>query len=298
MVAQLRVDVPSVMRELDVALGILAEAKIVSRYRKIFKGKGLEFEDFREYTTSDDASKIDWKASMRANKLLMREFREERDLDVYFLVDVSAGMFFGSTKKLKHEYAAELVTALMHFVLQSGDKIGLVLFNEKVVKFIEPGKGTNHFYITLKGLLNPEFYGGGHDIQTVLEFLLKIIKKESLAFMVSDFLGLREGWESSMKLSSGKIDGIALMVRDPVEKRLPEGVGQVVITDPLSHRQLLINCNDEKERLEYETFMKKGEEEFKDAIKKCHWDIIEVDTSESFVRPIIEFLRRREMIFR
>ena len=297
-VTQLRVDIPSVIRELDVALKVLAEAKIVSRYRRIFKGKGLEFEDFREYTTSDDANEIDWKASARANKTLIREFREERDMDVYFLVDVSSSMLYGSTPKLKYEYAAELTTAFMHFVLQSGDKTGLVLFTDKVVKYIEPAKGMKHFYMTLQNLLNPEFYGGNCNLKNSLEFLMNIVERKSLAFLITDFIGLGKGWEKTVKLSSGKLDGVAINVVDPVEMQLPDGAGQVVISDPFSEKEMIADCNDDKLRDKYQEMMKFRQENLEKTMGKSLWEYLTVDTSKSFVRPVVEFLRRREILSR
>ena len=227
MVLQLRVDVNSVIRELDAALSILTDARLMSRYRKVFKGKGLEFEDFRKYTPQDDAFAIDWKASVRANKLLIREFREERDIDVFFVVDVSSSMLFGSTEKLKHEYAAELVAALSHFVLQSGDRIGLVLFSDKIVKFVEPKKSINHYYVMLKNLLTPEFYGGGYNLGSAMDFIMSVVKDKSMAFVVSDFIGLEKNWKRSVRDASGTLDGVAIMIRDPRDRRLHPDSGQV-----------------------------------------------------------------------
>lgn len=297
MVAELRVDVASVTKELDVALGVLTEARIVSRYRRVFKGKGLDFEDFREYTTNDDASEIDWKATKRANKLLIRQYREERDMNVFFVVDVSSSMLFGSTEKLKHEYAAGLVAALSHFVLQSGDKIGLVLFNDRVVRYIETGKSMNHYYLMLRNLLTPGFYGGNYNLGNVLRFLTNIVRERSLAFLVSDFIGMKRNWEEAVKEASAKFDGVAIMVRDPRDRKLPPQVGQVVISDPYSDRESLIDCGDNA-RVQYENYVTKEEKRIKDTFKTAMWDLWDVSTKESFVLPILKFLKRREILFK
>jgi len=298
MVAELRVNVASVAKEMDMAMRLLTEARVMSRYRKVFKGKGLEFEDFRDYTTDDDASEIDWRASKRANKLIIRRFKEERDMSVYFLVDVSSSMLFGSTDKLKHEYAAELVAAFSHFIIQSGDRAGLVMFTDKVVKYLGPGKSENHFYIMLRQLLTPEFYGGQYNLSNALNFVMNTTAERSLAFIVSDFIGLEKGWDSAIKQASGKFDGVAVMVRDPRDQRLPPDVGQVVIADPFSDREMLIDCNDKEGRMEYESYSKKEEEKIKDTLKNARWDMLEVTTDKSFVIPLIEFLKRREIAFR
>jgi uncharacterized protein (DUF58 family) len=297
MVSELRIDVASVMRELEVALKVLTEAKIMSRYRKIVKGKGLEFEDFRDYSQDDDASRIDWKTSKRANKLVVKRYKEERDMNVFFAVDVSASMLFGSTKKLKYEYAAELVAALAHFVLQSGDKVGLVMYSDRVVKYVEPGKGTDHFYIMLKHLLTPQYYGGGYVFGSAIKFLMSTAGERSMLFLVSDFIGLEKGWQKDVKMCSGKFDAIALMVRDPRDRSLPEGAGQVVIEDPFSEREMLVDSSD-RERMEYERYVKVEEEKIEKTLKEGGWDIVKVSTSEEFVLPIIKFLKRRELLLR
>ena len=297
MVAQLRIDVASVVKELEVALKVLTEARVMSRYRKIVKGKGLEFEDFRDYTSGDDASAIDWKASKRAGKLIIRRYKEERDMSVFFVVDASSSMLFGSTKKLKYEYAAELIAALAHFVLQSGDRVGLVMFTDTVTKYVEPGKGTDHFYIMLKHLLTPRFYGGGYRLGSALEFLMKTVGEKSMVFLVSDFIGLENGWEGMMKISSGKFDGVAIIVRDPRDRTLPKETGQVVIADPYTEKELLV-ATSERERNEYERLVRAEEERLKKIIRESNWDLLEVTTDENFVLPVIKFLKRRELLLR
>lgn len=297
MVAELRINVNSVIRELDVALGVLTEAHIVSRYRRIFKGKGLDFEDFREYVSSDDASEIDWKASKRANKLLIRQFKEERDMNVFFVVDVSTSMLFGSTDKLKHEYAAELVAALSHFVLRSGDKIGLILFTDKVVRFLQTGKSQNHYYVMLKELLTPSFYGGNFNISCALNYLKNTTGEKSLVFLISDFIGMERNWERTVKDVSGKFDGVAIIVRDPRDQRLPPESGQVVVSDPYSQKEMLIDCGD-KARVGFENYVAEEERKLRAVFKNSRWDFVEVSTKEPFILPVIKFLKRRELLFR
>ncbi len=297
MVAELRINVNSVLRELDVALSVLTEAHIVSRYRRIFKGKGLDFEDFREYVVSDDASEIDWKASKRANKLLIRQFKEERDMNVFFVVDVSTSMLFGSTDKLKHEYAAELVAALSHFVLRSGDKIGLIMFTDKVVRFLQTGKSQNHYYVMLKDLLTPSFYGGNFNISTALNFLKNTTGEKSLVFLISDFIGMEKHWERTVKDASGKFDGVAISVRDPRDQKLPPESGQVVVADPYSDKELLIDCGD-KASVEFENYVAEQERNLRTVFRNARWDFLEVSTKEAFILPVLKFLKRRELLFR
>ena len=297
MVAELRVDVNSVVNELNMALSVLTEAKVMSRYRRLFKGRGLDFEDFRNYTTNDDASEIDWKASKRANQLVIRQYKEERDMKVFFLVDVSNSMLFGSTKKLKHEYAAELVAALAHFVLESGDKIGMIMFTDKVVKFVDCAKGRTHYYALLKRLLTPGMYGGGYNITNALKFLSNTVREKCLVFIVSDFIGMERGWDTALKNVSGKFDGVAIKIRDPRDQVLPPEAGQVVVSDPYSDRELLVDCGDDARNI-YESYVQRMDDEIKTILRESVWDLLEVTTDEDFVLPIIRFLKRREILSR
>ena len=237
------------------------------------------------------------KASKRANELLIRRYKEERDINVFFLVDVSTSMLFGSTSKLKHEFAAELVAALAHFVQRSGDKIGMVMFTDKVVKYVHPGKTRNHYYALLKRLLTPGYYGGGYSVSSALEFINNIVSEKSILFLVSDFIGLEHGWDTAVKDASGKFDGMAIMVRDPRDQKLPPAAGQVVVADPYSAEELLIDCGDSA-RITYENFVEDEENEIKNSFKESMWDLLEVSTKESFVMPVIKFLKRREILFR
>lgn len=297
MVEQLRINVASVVRELKAALKLLTEAKIMSRYRRVFKGKGLEFEDFREYTPQDDSSEIDWKASKRANQLIIRRYKEERDMNVFIMVDVSSTMLFGSTKKLKHEYAVELAAALTNLVLQSGDNAGLVMFSDDVVKFIKPSKGTKHFYIILKALLTAKYYGGEYNISNALNFIMNTTSERGMAFLISDFIGLEEDWDRSVKLASGKFDCIGIMLRDPRDEKIPSGIGQIVISDPFSDKKMLIDSSD-KGRIEYERHVRINEEMIRSSMKAGNWDLIDISTAEDFILPIVNFLRRRELLLR
>jgi uncharacterized protein (DUF58 family) len=298
MVLQLRVDVPSVIGELDVALAVLTEAKVTSRYRKVFKGKGLDFEDYRKYSpTDDDASRIDWKASVRANKLLIREFREERDIDVFFVVDVSSSMLFGSTEKLKYEYAAELAAALSHFVLESGDRAALLMFSDRVVNFVEPRKGGKHFYVMLSHLLNPKFYGGKYKLTPVMDFIMRTVKDKSMMFLISDFIGLESDWERAVRMATGKVDGVAIMVRDPRDLKLHPDSGQVVIADPYSGKEMLVDCGDDM-RIDYENLVRREKERMEDFFQSIDWGFFETTTDKSFVMPLLKYLKRREILLR
>ena len=291
---RMNLNVLSLVKKLEIALKILVETGISSRYRSIFKGKGLEFEDYRTYGPGDDAKMIDWKASARANQTLIKQFKEERNLDVYFLFDVSNSMVFGSTEKLKNEYAAELVAALGHFILKIGDNVGLLMFNDRVVHVLPSGGGTAQFYLLLRSLVNPEVYGGSYNLSQGIDFVSKLVRKKSLLFIVSDFIGVEDGWYDSVKLATAKFDIIGIMIRDPRDRQLPKGVGHVVISDPYTNKTMLIYPDEVGS--DYERYAKVDEKQVRKGFLNNNADFIEITTEQPFVKPLINFFKRREIL--
>lgn len=295
MVKELQVNVKPLLKKMDLILQKLSEARIISKYRRIFKGKGLEFLEFKEYTQDEDASRIDWKATLKSNKPLMKVFKEERDLDVYILLDVSNSMIFGSTEKLKSEYAAEVVAALAHVILTTGDKAGLIMFSDSIKKVIVPMNTTYQFYTILKASINGNLYGGGFDMNLAIKYIMNLAKRESLVIIVSDFFGLKENWDESLKIAGAKFDVIGIMVRDPRDEELPKYIGKVLIKDPFSSRELLIDPDLEAE--EYKKYTLEKKEEIKKSFLRNDADFIEVKTNEDLVRKLLELLERRERRF-
>ncbi|MEM5871336.1 MAG: DUF58 domain-containing protein [Candidatus Aenigmatarchaeota archaeon] len=297
-VKKLRIDVVSLVKTLEIVLKLLVNTQITSRYRSVYKGKGLEFEDYRVYMPDDDASRIDWKASIKANELLIKLFKEERNLNVYIILDTSSHMIFGSTEKLKLEYAAELAASLAYFILEANDKVGLIMANDKIVKMIPPASGKKQFYIILNALTNPEFYGGGKNLSKAIDFIMKISKEKGLIIIISDFIDFKEEWEKSLKLAKHKFDIICAMIRDPRDEYMPEeDVGQFVLQDPLSNNTILI---DPKKIIEsYKNYVSVEESKIKEILTKNNIDFVKFSTAESFMKNLIElFIRRRKLAWR
>lgn len=297
-VKKLRIDVVSLVKTLEIVLKLLVNTQITSRYRSVYKGKGLEFEDYRVYMPDDDASRIDWKASIKANELLIKLFKEERNLNVYIILDTSSHMIFGSTEKLKLEYAAELAASLAYFILEANDKVGLIMANDKIVKMVPPASGKKQFYIILNALTNPEFYGGGKNLSKAIDFVMKISKEKGLIIIISDFIDFKEEWEKSLKLAKHKFDIICAMIRDPRDEYMPEeDVGQFVLQDPLSNNTILI---DPKKIIEsYKNYVSVEESKIKEILTKNNIDFVKFSTAESFMKNLIElFIRRRKLAWR
>lgn len=294
---KISVDVPAAMQKLKVIITMLTTKKFLETYVSVFRGKGLEFDSYRNYTMSDDASLIDWKASARAKKLLVRKYVEERKLEVFFLIDVSNSMIFGSTEKLKNEYTAELVVALANAVLTAGDKVGYAFFSSGITLKMPPQTGKKQFYTLVKELVNPDTYGGGFDLYNALQFPLTFLKPGGIIFVVSDFIGIRDDtWIKPLKWLSTKHDVVCMMIRDPRDKVLPKDVGQVLVSDPYSHREVMVDSKLVREA--YQAYAERQEKELERIAKESNVDLVPIYTNESFVKPVIELFMARKRRWR
>jgi uncharacterized protein (DUF58 family) len=263
-------------------------------YKTIFRGKGLEFDTYKVFEQSDDASTIDWKATLRSNEILVKKYIEERDLNIYFIVDVGNSMLFGSGKKLKSEYAAEVVAALSHLIIGSGDRVGLVMFNDKISKVLHPANGKNQFLIFTKFLSDTNLYGGGSNLNNAIEFTLKNIKTTHNVFViVSDFLSIGKNIERNIFLLGSRFETMAIMLHDPFDENLPNTSIQFSIQDPNSSEQMILDPAIARER--YRNAVIHHKNFIKEILKKSHIDFLELTSDKSFVIPLVTFLKNRAL---
>lgn len=261
-------------------------------YKTMFRGKGLDFDGYRTFTQEDDAIYIDWRASKRANRLLTKQYVEEKDLKILFVVDVGDNMVFGSTNKLKCECAAEFSLALTHLILSSGDKVGFILFGEELVQKVEPSKGLRQLSLFEDFLIDGKNYGGGSNLKAALDFLINYVDQSVKAvFIVSDFLNVDEKLTEDLKLVGDKFESVAVMIKDPLDKTIPSTAAEVVLEDPNTGEQLLINPRIAKSR--YEFYAAKQENLFRDLLKGAGIDLLSLNTNEPFVPSLGEFLKER-----
>jgi len=289
---KLVVNFPRAITEFENAMQKLPVKKIL--YRNIFRGKGLEFDSYRDFLPDDDASLIDWKASLRSNKIMARKYIEERDLNVYFLVDVSSSMLFGSNDKLKAEYAAEFVASLGHLVLSSGDNVGLVMFSDKIVKFLRPARTKNQFALFTKFLADSDLYGGGFDISGAVNYVLKSIKSPYTIFiLVSDFIHTGKETADSLKLMGSRFESVGVMIRDRLDEDLPDSNYQFAVQDPYSGKQMILNPDFARER--YRESVLKQKATIRSIMTSSRMDLLELNTDKSFIIALSSFLRSRAM---
>ena len=289
-----KVDLVPALRRLEILSKGLTSSKLIGAYKSVFKGKGLEFREYRDYTIGDDASLIDWKASARTNEILIKQYEEERDVDVFFLIDCSTKMLFGSTHKLKAEYIIELTASLSHAILEAGDNVGLALYSDDVKEDVLPSRGKAQFYTLSRILLNPEYYEGNEfDLKKATKFIFNYLKKSAVVIIISDFLNWKDDWESSLELLTTKFDVICIMTRDPRDRILPEDVGQVVVQDPKTGKTLLVEPDLIKQS--YEHYVKEQEIKIKKILFKTNIDFVDISTDKSFVKPIINLFLKRAL---
>lgn len=294
--AKLKIKTGFSLKRLDLVVKGLSTGQFLGNYKSAFKGTGLEFEDYRVYSPgTDDASRIDWKASKRVGQIVVKEFVEERNLDILFLVDVSTQMLTGSTEKLKAEYIAEFVSTLSRSVLAAGDSVGYLLFSNKISKEVKAEQGMRQFYSITRDLSEISNYGGYGDTDVALDYAYKFAKEGSLVVVVSDFIyGM--GSDKLLRLCSKKFDLIMVMIRDPRDLILPQGMGEVILEDPYSGSTLLVD--PKKIGKEYKQEVLRDINKLKNSMEKYGGDFLFLETDKPFVKEVVRFFKRREAKWR
>ena len=286
---KLNLDIAGAVSELETLVKRVLPKNVMYR---LSLSKGLEFEGYRDYDQTDDAAFIDWKASVRGKKLLVRKYIEERDLKFIFIVDTSEDMIFGSTEKLKCEYAAELSAAVAHLILINGDRVGFVLHNDKIVSRRFPELGNRQFDIFVYELSNVLNYGGVSDLNRVLNGLIETIDKStSMIFLVSDFVRVDESYAKNLEALSNLFESVAIIVRDPLDKTLPDINKEVVIENPETKEKLLINPKVAKAVYERNAFQQLNLT--KKIFRDCNIDFLELSTDKPFSAEFATFLKER-----
>ncbi|MDY6862205.1 MAG: DUF58 domain-containing protein [Thermodesulfobacteriota bacterium] len=264
---------------------------LAGEYESTFKGRGMEFEEVREYQPGDDIRLIDWNVTARMGHPFVKVYHEERELTVMLLVDVSSSGKFGSFKKLKNEVSAEIAAILAFSAVHNNDKVGLIIFSDTVEKFIPPKKGNNHVWLVIKEVLSHEAMHKGTDINQALEFLYRVISRRAVCFFISDFL--TTGFEKTFKIVSKKHDLIPISIIDPREMDIP-AVGIIEFEDAEKGEVVYINTNDKNVRMGIKRAWNKKIKEREDLFKLSGVDHITIHTERPYVEPIFRFFKRRE----
>lgn len=291
---RLKLNLKPLVKKFEIYSKMNTLSELTGNYLSVFRGRGYDFDTFRDYNETDDSSRIDWKASLRANKLLVKELIEERNMNVFFLFDVSDSMLFASTSKLKCEYGAELVAALAFMVLGANDSVGMAMFSDKINHLIPLNMGNHHYYRIIKELSNPANYGGKFNFAKALKSIENYLPRSCTIIVVSDCIGMGESWKRRLKIASKKFYfSLLIMVRDPVDNFLPTNVNQVSIKDPFSKDKLIVDPNI----LSYEYGLKSKyiKKKVKKYFLKRGCDTIELLTNQHYEKKIIKyFVEKRQ----
>ncbi len=279
-------------RNINEFRSILRDFKL-KRKKAIFRGKGLEFDGYRDFTFDDNAEDIDWKSSLRAQKLLVRQYKEERDLKIMFMIDVGSNMVFGSTKKIKCEFAAELAIALADLIFTSEDRVGFFLFSDKIHHFTDCKRGSKHFQFFVDTLSDGSNYGGETNLNQALDFAIDYLDNSIFSvIIISDFLNLNEETEKKLTLLSYRFETFALQVRDPLDMTLPEINGEIVLQNLSSDSEQVI-INPSLVKRAYEGKVAEQEKIFKQVFDRSGIDYLSLTTDKSFAPPLATFLKER-----
>lgn len=287
---KLNLDIPRNIVEFETLIDKILPKKIF--YRLLLRGKGLEFDGYRNFGQDEDADNIDWKASIRANTLLAKQYIEERDIKIMFIIDIGENMIFGSTEKLKCEYCAEMAASLGKIMVNSGDKIGFIFFNNKVTKTKMPEAGEKQFNIFVYEISNAENYGGYPDINEVLESVMQRLNPSiSLVILISDFIKVNEESRKKFNELAHVYETMAIMIKDPLDKTLPEINKEIVIENPNTGERMIVNPKIAKKS--YERNAAEQTALVKDIFQDSNIDFLELETDKPFQMELALFLKRR-----
>lgn len=281
------------IRRIEIRTSHLVTDLLAGRYHSAFKGRGMEFEEVRPYLVGDDVRTIDWNVSARTGEPHIKKFREERELTVILAVDVSRSQGFGTKGQLKRELVAELAATLAFAAIRNSDKVGLLLFTDRVERFVPPRKGVRHVLRIIRELLAIEPRGTGTDLAAALDELNRVTKRRSVVFAISDFQDEDENWMRALKRSSLRHDVIPVVVSDECEHRFPK-VGIIELEDAETGRRVIVDTARRGTRRRYEGFARERSDGRTRAFRRMRLEPIEVNTGEPFVEPLTAYFRKRE----
>ncbi len=288
---QLPSDLLKKVRAIQIKTSHLVNDLMVGEYVSAFKGRGMEFSEVREYQPGDDVRLIDWNVTARMQHPFIKEFKEERELTQMLLVDVSSSGEFGSTDKSKNEIAAEIASILAFSAIRNNDKVGLIVFSDKIEHTIPPKKGKAHIWNIIRTILNFSPVGRKTRIELPLEYLLHSQKRKSVAFLISDFQA--EGYSKTLKMARQKHDIVAISIIDPRERILPD-VGLIALQDAESGETLIVDSHDADMVKKLESHILAEHNERKRFFNSIGIDIINIHTDKPLIEPIVRYFKLRE----
>ena len=280
------------VKKIEITAKRLAADVFAGEYQSLFKGRGMEFEDVRPYFPGDDTRRIDWNVTARMATPYVRRYQEERELTVMLMVDASASSDFGTRGRFKRELAAELAAVLSIAATSNNDRVGLLMFTDRVERIVPPRKGRRHVLRIVRDLLAFEPSGTGTDIESALDAANLILKRRSIVFLISDFIAPPDSYRRSLSAAARRHDLVAFDLRDPAEREIPR-MGIVALEDAETGELVWVDTDDERWRREFERESAAREGEKLGALNSVGVDRIELETGREYVAALNDFFRRR-----
>ncbi|MEY2585730.1 MAG: hypothetical protein QOD80_1756 [Verrucomicrobiota bacterium] len=279
------------IRALEIKTKGLVQTMFAGDYHSVFKGRGMNFEDVREYQPGDEIRAIDWNVTARLGTAFVKKFTEERELTVVLVVDVSASGNFGSVEQSKRELAAEVACVLAFSAIRNNDKVGLLLFSDRVELFIPPKKGRSHTLRIIREILFFEPVGRGTAPALALDYLNNVVTRRAVVFFISDFQA--GDFSRELSVSGRRHDFIALHIQDEREENLPN-VGIITLEDAETGEQIEINTGDRTTRARFSALAETQRAELNRTLRRNHIDAISLRTGENYLPALRSFFKQRE----
>ena len=279
------------VRRIEIKTRALTNNIFAGEYHSAFKGRGMSFAEVREYQAGDDIRDIDWNVTARMNRPYIKVFEEERELTLMLLIDLSASQRFGTRLRTQRDLATEIAATLAFSAMQNNDKIGVIFFTDRIEKFIPPQKGRKHILYIIRELLNFEPQGRRTNVAVPLEYLVKIITKRSIAFVLSDFLTTQD-FSKPLLVAARKHDVVALQLYDHNMAALPN-VGLLKITDAETGHEQYIDTSSVEVRRHQQQWWAKQSKQLSEFFRKSNVDFTSVATDMDYVRPLMQLFAQR-----
>jgi uncharacterized protein (DUF58 family) len=295
------------VRRIEMRTRGLVDTLFGGEYHSVFRGQGIEFSDVRAYQIGDDVRNIDWNVTARTGEPYIKKHVEERELTVLLAVDLSGSGHFGTRTRFKAELAAEIAAVLALSAVRNNDRVGLILFTDRVEHVVPPRKGRRHSLRLIRDVLAYRAAGRGTDIGGALDYAARLLRHRCIIFLLSDFLpplsapanGADDApsWEKQLRLVSRRHDVVAITVADPVDERLPS-IGMLVVRDPETGDELAIDTSRAAVRDAFAAHVATERAALRRMFRRLGVDEVDTRTDASYVRPLLAFFRRRERMLR
>ncbi|MEZ4979904.1 MAG: DUF58 domain-containing protein [Chitinophagales bacterium] len=278
------------VRKIEIKTKGLSNQVFAGSYHSAFKGRGMSFSEVRNYNYGDDVRNIDWNVTARFDAPFVKVFEEEREVTVMLLVDVSKSSLFGTQNQFKNEIIAEIAAVLSFSAVQNNDKVGVLFFSNKIEKFLPPKKGKSHILRIIRELINIEASEDGTDLSLALEYFNNLVKRRSIAFVISDFVS--KPYEDALKIVKKKHDIVGVHLYDKLEKELPD-IGLIQVRDSETQALKWIDTSSKALRKNYSAYFEKKREENQKIFNKINAEFVSLSTEDNYTTALLKMFKHR-----